>query len=92
MKISAARKCQSWAYLQMTATVPDGLPWTPDIRNFWYLVVTFNNFATMSNCPWVQGKSKKPPPPPVVFVWGDSYSTILPPFLVSLIFMNMQMR
>ena len=44
-----------------------------------------NNFAPMSNCPWVQGKSNKPPPE--VCVWGNggpnSYSMILPIFLVT---------
>ena len=64
-----------------------------------HLMVQLNNFASMSNCPLVQVKSNKPPPPPKVSVWGageeggaNSYSMILPQFLVSLIFMNMQMR
>ena len=30
---------------------------------FWHLVVPLKNLASMSNCPWVQGKFKKPPPP-----------------------------
>ena len=34
-----------------------------DNKNFWYLVVLLNNFLSMNNCPWVQGKSNKPPPP-----------------------------
>ena len=38
--------------------------------NFWYLVVLLNNFASMNNCPWVQGKSNKPPPEVCVCVWG----------------------
>ena len=59
-----------------------------EFKNFWYLVVQLNNFAPMSNCPWVQGKSYQPPPPPEVCVWGggggaNSYSMILPLFLVS---------
>ena len=41
-----------------------------EFRNFWYLVVQLNNFAPMSNCPWVQDKSYKPPPPPEVCVGG----------------------
>ena len=53
------------------ATVSDGQRarlCNPDIfifednKTFWYLVVPLNNFASMSNCPWVQGKSNKPPP------------------------------
>ena len=34
-----------------------------DNKTFWYLVVPLNNFASMNNCPWVQGKSNKPPSP-----------------------------
>ena len=72
------------------STVPDGSPWTPcsfcnpnrfifgDNKNFWYLVVPLNNFSSMNNYPWVQGKSKKPPPPSrgvccflfFLFFWG----------------------
>ena len=38
---------------------------------FWHLVVPLNNFARMSNCPWVQVESSKPPPPEVyVWRWG----------------------
>ena len=50
-----------------------------DNKNFWYLVVPLINFASISNCPWVQGKSNKPPPPlpRCVCVGGDSYSMIL---------------
>ena len=32
--------------------------------NVWYLVVPLNNFSSMNNCPWVQGKSNKPLPLP----------------------------
>ena len=39
-----------------------------DNKKFWYLLVPLNNFASMNNCPWVQGKSNKPPPPPEVCV------------------------
>ena len=54
--------------------------------NYWYSVVQLKNFASMSNCPLVQNKSYKPPHPPpkvCVCVGGDSYSMILPLFLVS---------
>ena len=58
-----------------------------DNKNFGYLVVPLNNFATISNCPLVQSKSNKPPPPPEVCVCvgggANSYSIILPLFLVS---------
>ena len=58
-----------------------------ETMNFWYLVVPLNNFSSMNNCPWVQGKSNKPPPPSrdvcVCVGGGDSYSMILPQFLVS---------
>ena len=67
--------------------------------SFWHLVVPLNNFASMSNCPLVHGKSDKPTPPPEVCVracvWGvgaNRYSMVIPQFLVSLIFMNMQMK
>ena len=68
------------------ATVPDGLPWTPcnfnnpnrfifgDNKNIWYLPVPLNNFVSMNNCPWVQGKSNKPPPEVCVCGRGNSYS------------------
>ena len=55
-----------------------------DNKNIWYLAVPLNNVASMSNSPSVQGKSNKPPPHPEVCVCaGDSYSLILPLFLVS---------
>ena len=58
-----------------------------DNKFFLYLVVPLNNFAPMSNCPWVQGKSNKPPPKVCVCVGGgggaNSYSMILPIFFVS---------
>ena len=42
-----------------------------DNKNFWYLVVPQNNFASLSKCPLVQGKSNTPPPPsPEVVVGG----------------------
>ena len=41
-----------------------------DNKNFWYLLDPLNNFAPMSNCPCVQGKSNKPPPRPKVCVGG----------------------
>ena len=92
MKVCAAHKCQSWVCLQMTQLqCPMGCHghhailcnpnWFifSDNKNFWYLVVPLNNFASMNNCPWVQGKSNKPPPPPEVCVcvggW-NSYSMI----------------
>ena len=39
-------------------------------NTFWHLVVPLNNFAYLSNCPWMQGKSNKPLPSPKVCVWG----------------------
>ena len=97
MKVCAARKCQSWVCLQMTQLqCPMGchghhaILCNPnrfifgDNKNFWYLVVPLTNSASMNNCPWVQGKSNKPPPPPKVRVGGgNSYSMILPLFLLS---------
>ena len=62
---------------------------------FGHLVVPLNNFAPVSNCPWVQGKSNSPLPRCVCGGGGgggNSYSMILPQFLVSLILMNMQLR
>ena len=50
----------------------------------WHLVVPLNNFASMNDCLLVQGKSTMHPLP-------NTYSMILPQFLVSLIFMTMQM-
>ena len=41
-----------------------------DNKKFWYLVVPLNNFASMSNCPLVQGKSNKPPPLPRCVLGG----------------------
>ena len=76
------------------ATVPNGLPWNHailcnpnrfifgDNKNFWYFLVPLNNFASMNKCPWVQGKSNKPPLPSRVVGGGDSYSMILPLFLL----------
>ena len=49
------------------------------INFFLYLVVPLNNFAPMSNCPWVQGKSNKPPPEVCVCVWGGGGGQIVIP-------------
>ena len=57
-----------------------------DNEKFWYLVIPLNNFTSMNNCLCVQGKWNKPPPPPELCVcWGggNSYSMILPLFLLS---------
>ena len=35
-----------------------------DNKNIWYSVVPLNNFASMNNCPCVEGKSKSPLPLP----------------------------
>ena len=98
MKVCAARKCQSWVCLQMTQLQchmgchgHHAILCNPnrfifgDNMNVWYLVVPLNNFASMNNCPWVQGKSNKPLPLPrcVCVGGGDSYSMILPLFLLS---------
>ena len=76
MKECAVRKCRSLACLELLQCLigchghhvilcnPSRFIFG-DNKNFWYLV------ATMSNCPWVQGKSNKHPPPPDVCVcWG----------------------
>ena len=58
--------------------------------SFWHLVVPLNNFASISNCVLMQGKSNKPLSPLEVCVEGkgeNSCSMILPQFLVLL---NMQ--
>ena len=75
MKVCAARKCQSWVCLQMThLQCPMGCHGhhaflcnpnrfiSGDNMNVWYLVAPLNNFASMNNCPWLQGKSNKPLP------------------------------
>ena len=94
MKVCAARKCQSWVCLQMThLQCPMGCHGhhaflcNPnrfifgDNMNVWYLVAPLNNFASMNNCPWLQGKSNKPLPlPRCVCGGGGSYSMILPLF------------
>ena len=97
MKVCAARKCQSWVCLQMTQLqCPIGchghhaILCNPnmfifgDNKNLWYLVVPLNNFASMNNCPWVQGKSNKPPPPSRGVCGegggGGRYSKLLPLF------------
>ena len=103
MKVCAERKCQSWVRLQMTQLQcmmgchgyhailcnPNRFIYR-DNKNFWYLVVPLNNFASMNNCPCVQGKLNKPPPPPppptpevCACVGGNSNSMILPLFLLS---------
>ena len=50
-------------------------------------MVPLNNFAPMSNCPCVQGKSNKPPPQLCVGGGGNSYSMILSLFFS---FINIQ--
>ena len=79
MKVCTAHKFQSWVCLQMTQLqCPMGCHiCNPnrfifiDNKNFWYLVVPSNNFASMNNCPLVQGKANKPPSPsPGVCVCG----------------------
>ena len=56
--------------------------------SFWHLVVPLNNFASISNCLLMQGKSNKPPHPHSRCVWRgkgeNSCSMILPQFLVLL--------
>ena len=49
-----------------------------DNKIFWYLVVSLNNFASMSNCPLVQGKSDKPPSPQEVCVGGGGGQIVIP--------------
>ena len=112
MKECAASKCQSWVCLQITQLqCPMGCHGHHvslcsqtglflETISLWHLVVPLNNFAFMSSCPWVHGRSNKPLSLPrcmcvCVCVGGggaNSYSMILPQFLVSLILMNMQMR
>ena len=101
MKECVSRKCRSWVCLKTTQLqcpmdchghhtilcCPNRLIFE-DNKNFCYSVVQLNSFASMSNCPCVQGKSNKHPPPPEVgvCVWGgggNSYSMILPLYLAS---------
>ena len=95
MKVCAARKCQSWVRLQMTqlqcmmgchghhAILCNQNRFIHrDNKKFWYLVVPLNNFASIINCPWVQGKLNKAPLLRCV-CGGNSYSMILPLFLLS---------
>ena len=49
-----------------------------DNKNFSYLLVPLNNFASMNNCPWVQGKSNKPPPPSEVCVCVGGGGIVIP--------------
>ena len=72
MEECAGHKCQSWVCLQMTQ-LQCLKRWHGhhaflcylnrfnfgDNKNFGYLVVPLNNFASMSNCPLVQSKSNK---------------------------------
>ena len=61
-----------------------------ETKSFMHLVVPLNNFAPNNNCIWMQDKSNKHPLLRCVCVWGgDSYSMIVPQYLVSLITMNM---
>ena len=59
-----------------------------EVISFWYLVVALNNFASISNCLRMQGKSNMPPPLSrgvcVGGGEGEFYSMILPQSLVSL--------
>ena len=84
MKVCAARKCQSWVCLQMTQLqCPMGchghhaILCNPnrfifgDNKNSWYLVVPLNNFASMNNRPWMQGKSNKTLPLPRCVCGGE---------------------
>ena len=41
-----------------------------EVISFWYLVVGLNNFASISNCLRMQGKSNIPPSPRSVCVLG----------------------
>ena len=83
MKVCATLKCRSWFCLQVTQLrFPVGchghhaILCNPnrfifgDNKNFWYLVVPLNNFASVSNCPRVHGKSNKPPSDVCVCVGG----------------------
>ena len=77
MEACAARKCQPWVCLQMIQLQcsmgcheyhailcnSNRFLFSETRGNFRYLVVPLKNFASMSNCPLVQGKSYKPPPP-----------------------------
>ena len=92
MEECVARKCQSWVCLQMTQLqYPMGCHGhhaflcnpnrfiIRDNKNFWYLVVQLNYFASMSNCPLVQSKSNKPPSPPEMCVLGGGGGQIAIP-------------
>ena len=54
--------------------------------NVWYLVVPLNNFASMNNCPWVQGKSNKPLPLPRCVCVGGGI--VIPCFTSIFTFIN----
>ena len=75
MEECATRKCQYWVCLQMTqhqgCRGHHAILCNPnkfifgDNQIFLYLVVPWNNFASMSNCALMQSKSNKPPSPEV---------------------------
>ena len=46
--------------------------------SFLHLVVPLNNFASVSNCPWVQVKSNKPPSLPEVCVGSGGGQIFIP--------------
>ena len=86
-KECVASKCQSWVCLQITqlqcsmgchghhAILCSQTGLFSEALSFWQLVVPLNNFAFMSNCPWVPGKSNKPLPLPRC-MWGGGQIVI----------------
>ena len=60
--------------------------------SFWHLVVPLNIFAIISNFLWMQDKTNTPTRCVCGGGGGNSYPMILPQFVVSFIFMNMQVR
>ena len=45
---------------------------------FWHLVIPLNNFAFISNCLWMQGKSNKPPIPTRGVCGGGRVRIVVP--------------
>ena len=99
MKGCAACKYRSWVCLQMTQLQRQmgchghhAILCNPnrfiygDNKNVWYLVVQLNNFASMSNCPCVQGN--KPPPSRGVCVCGGGDKWVFHGFTSIFSFIN----
>ena len=60
--------------------------------SFWHLVVPLNNFASISNCIWMQGKSNKPPIPTRGVCGGGRVSMLFHNFTSIFSFIKYAMR